>query len=74
MKTVPPGGMAGFSGMTNASKYILQQGMGSVRRTVRKARSKVRSATKRKRSAAKKSSGRKLKFGSPAWRKKYLKK
>lgn len=38
------------------------------------ARRKARKAKPAKRAAAKRRTGRKLKFGSPAWRKKYLKK
>lgn len=64
---VPPGGFAGFSQMTPASKRALTP-MGSMRATGRRKR---KSATKAKRRTGGKAKGRKLKFGSPAWRKKY---
>lgn len=67
---VPPGGAAGWAQMTNASK--LAQAGGRVR-TARKTRSPKRSkrvnGTKVR---ARKKTNRKLKFGSPAWRKKYM--
>jgi len=69
---VPPGGFAGVAQMTPASQRALSPG-GSVRRSRRK-----RTKTKRtKRAGSKrrtKSKGRKPKFGSPAWRKRYMKK
>lgn len=43
-------------------------------RTTPKKRAKARKAAPKKRAKARKATGRKLKFGSPAWRKKYLKK
>lgn len=72
---IPPGGFAGFAQMTPASRLALAdvtRGNGSTRRRARKPR-KARS-TKAKRRSARRSKGRKLKFGSPAWRKKYMKK
>lgn len=66
---VPPGGFAGFSQMTAASRAALSK-FGS-RRTTGKRR-KAR-ASSRKRTSSRKRKGRKLKFGSPAWRKKYMK-
>jgi hypothetical protein len=66
---VPPGGLAGFSQMTAASKARWMQGArgsGGGRRRKRKTKAK---STKRR-----KSGKRKLKFGSPAWRKKYNRK
>jgi hypothetical protein len=66
---VPPGGHAGFMQMTPASKASLfppgRRGT-SARRAKRK-------TTKTRTKRARKSKGkRKLKFGSPAWRKKYM--
>lgn len=69
---VPPGGFAGFSQMTPASRAALgQRSRGPAKRRRRKA-SKVAKASRRGQRRAKKGK-RKLKFGSPAWRKKYLK-
>lgn len=68
---VPPGGFAGFSQMTAASRRALSTGAPRAtgrRKKRRKAKAKAKTARKRK------SSGRKLKFGSPAWRKKYARK
>lgn len=66
---VPPGGFQGYSQMTPASRAAL----GGVRRGTsgrrRKRRTKARKT--RTRSSRKRSGGRKIKFGSPAWRKKY---
>jgi hypothetical protein len=70
MVIVPPGGFAGFSQMTPASKASLFRG-GPARSSGRRRRTK---GTKRKRGVlAKKRGGRKtrMKFGSPAWQKKY---
>lgn len=64
---VPPGGFAGFQQMTPASRQALMpasRGTGTRRR-----RKKAKAVKRGKR--AKASRGRKLKFGSPAWRKKY---
>lgn len=69
---VPPGGFAGFAQQTPANQRAISGGRGraaSGKRRKRKAKAKTRAKSKR---AAKKG-GRKLKFGSPAWRKKYLK-
>lgn len=84
MKVVPPGGIAGFSQMAPASRMALSKGMGATR-TARKTRRRSRGWTdsdvegsqrgrgvKSHARKAKKSSG--LKFGSPAWRKKFMKK
>lgn len=66
---VPPGGMAGFSQMTPASRRALFPGrVGSGPKRRRKTRAK------KARKASSKRKSRKLKFGSPAWRKKYMKK
>lgn len=71
MLIVPPGGFAGFAQMTPASKAALTPGSrtGSSRRR----RSKGTSSRKRKArgSSAKRGGGRKPKFGSPAFHKKY---
>jgi len=68
---VPPGGFAAAAQQTPAAQYAMalptmrrSNGLGRKRRK--------KSATKAKKS--RKRSGRKLKFGSPAWRKKYMKK
>lgn len=69
---IPPGGTAGWAQMTPASKAAQAGGRigGSTRRRGAK-RAKAAKSTKRK---ARKTTNRKLKFGSPAWRKKYMKK
>lgn len=68
--TVPPGGLAGFSQMTPASKRALFPGSsGSGRAPTRRRRSKSPKARTRK--SRKSGGGRKMKFGSPAWQKKY---
>lgn len=64
---VPPGGFVGFSQMTPASRAALsprgmRSGGGKRRR---------RKATKAKRTTRRAKGGRKMKFGSPAWQKKY---
>lgn len=69
---VPPGGQVGYANMTPASRVALtprgSRGSAGVRRKRRKTKAK---RTKR---ASSRKGGRKLKFGSPAWRKKYMKK
>jgi len=84
---VPPGGFAGFSQMTAASRMALNKG-GTRRASTRKRKRRgstdsqvmgsqrgrgVR-AYQRSQKKKKKKGGSKLKFGSPAWRKKYMKK
>lgn len=69
---VPPGGLTGFAQMTAASRRALFPGNGSA--PSRRRRRKKKSAKRAKVARARRSKGRKLKFGSPAWRKKYLKK
>jgi len=67
---VPPGGHAGYSQMTPASKaqwFRPGRSSGGRRKRSRKATAARASGTSRKRSKG----GRKIKFGSPAWRKKY---
>lgn len=67
---VPPGGLAGFAQMTPASKRSLFSGpRGSGRAPTRKRRRKATKARTRK--SRKSGGGRKMKFGSPAWQKKY---
>lgn len=71
---VPPGGLAGFAAMTSASRAALAQGVGRAGRRIglkAKRKSKKRGKGKRAKSATPRKKGRKLKFGSPAWRKKY---
>jgi len=68
---IPPGGIAGFAQMTPASRLALfppGRSNGGTRRRRRSSKKKIR-ASGRKRS--RKSGGRKMKFGSPAWQKKY---
>jgi hypothetical protein len=70
---VPPGGHAGFSQMTPASRWALM-GYGSGRRSSGPKRRRKRAAKasgKRRAKRAKGSRKSKLKFGSPAWQKKY---
>lgn len=73
---VPPGGFAGFSQMTAASRRALMPGRSATRSNGRRSRRSAPRTTRRARSssrpsARRASSGRKLKFGSPAWQKKY---
>lgn len=71
---VPPGGLVGFSQMTPASRAALYPG-GSRSRSSGARRKKRRKTAKRAKSARRtRRTKRKLKFGSPAWRKKYMKK
>ena len=67
---IPPGGFAGFSQMTPASRIALTQGSTRSTGVRRRRRSKRASRSKSARSGRSKS-GRKMKFGSPAWQKKY---
>lgn len=67
---VPPGGFAGFRQMTPASQRALFPGGRSSPRSSKRRKSK-RSKVSRKARTAKRGGGRKLKFGSPAWQKKY---
>lgn len=65
---MPPGGVAGFAQMTPASRIALTRGTrGSAAPRRRRRKSAAASRPRR----ARKSSGRKLKFGTPAWQKKY---
>lgn len=66
---IPPGGYAGFAQMTPASRLALSSSLGSNRGGGRRRRKKK--TAKRAKRAKRASSGRKMKFGSPAWQKKY---
>jgi len=67
---VPPGGFAGFAQMAPASKASLFPS--GVRSTGTRRRRKAKARGKRKaRASGSRTRGRKIKFGSPAWRKKY---
>lgn len=66
---VPPGGFAGFSQMTPASRAALGRVGGTpYKRGRRKRGKKAKGSSTRRRASG---GGRKIKFGSPAWRKKY---
>lgn len=69
---VPPGGLTGFSQMTPASRAALFPGgrSGGAKSTTRRRRSSKRTK-KASGSGKRRTSGRKMKFGSPAWQKKY---
>jgi len=69
---IPPGGFAGFAQMTPASRIALRGAMPSSGNGAR--RTRRRKTTKAKRAKRRTNGGRKLKFGSPAWRKKYMRK
>jgi hypothetical protein len=71
---VPGVGFAGFNQMTPASRVALEKSgnVGATRGTRKRRRAKA--AKPRARKARRAKGGRKLKFGSPAWRKKYNKK
>lgn len=72
---VPPGGFAGFAQMTPASRLALRDVMnGTMTRSSGRRRRKAKKAARTAKRAAGARGGRKLKFGSPAWRKKYMKK
>jgi len=71
MMQIPPGGWAAFSQMTPASRIALGQSTGK-RSGGRRRRRKSKAKASRKTRRARKTSGkRKMKFGSPAWQKKY---
>lgn len=80
MKIVPPGGLAGFSQMTNASKYALTaptqgRAKSSALRMVRATKSRTGKKAKKRYAQNKRiAKGKTLKFGSPAWRKRFMKK
>lgn len=67
--------MSYITGLGQSTPAMRQNYANATRRTGGGKRKKKRAAKPaRKAKRAKKSSGRKLKFGSPAWRKKYMKK
>lgn len=71
---IPPGGAAGFVQMTPASRLALTRGTAGSRSGSGGPRRKRRTAKRARRAAparARKAGGRKLKFGSPAWQRKY---
>lgn len=70
MTIVPPGGFAGFAQMAAASRAALTP-RGSRSGSRRRRRAATRGRAKKTRRAKK---SRKLKFGSAAWRKKYMRK
>jgi hypothetical protein len=74
--TMPGGGIATRAGVmppTSGTPPVSYGGSGGrVVRRKRRASGGSSSRSGRKRSTAKRASGRKLKFGSPAWRKKYM--
>lgn len=68
---VPPGGLAGFSQMAPASRRALfpgQRSRGPSRRTRRKNGKRAKSSNGARSKRSRKS---KMKFGSPAWQRKY---
>lgn len=72
---VPPGGFAGFAQMTPASRLALREAASAgPTRTTRRRRTRKAKAKATRRKSKRAAKGRKLKFGSPAWRKKYMKK
>lgn len=68
--SIPPGGFAGNNQMTWASRLALRSANGT---TSRRRKRKSKKARGRRAKKAKRASGgtRKMKFGSPAWQKKY---
>lgn len=68
---VPPGGFAGYAQMTPASRAAWS-GRGTISSGGRRKKSRSK-RLKRSATSARtpRRSGRKLKFGSPAWQKKY---
>lgn len=75
---VPPGGFAGFAQQTSAGRAALSPMERAVRRSSRRQGVKIsrrsRKSSGRKRTSSRKrksGGGRKMKFGSPAWQKKY---
>lgn len=71
MFRIPPGGFAGYAQMTPASRLALSPALPTRNGSPQRRRRKAKTATARR--AKKRSNGRKLKFGSPAWRKKFMK-
>lgn len=73
MATIPPGGMAAFSQQTIANKLALTKGMKRSGGKRRKKKAVGASGRKRKRAKSNRKKAGKLKFGSPAWQRKYNK-
>jgi hypothetical protein len=71
MIIVPPGGFAGFSQMTPASRQALMPATRSTGARRRKRKATTTKSRKRRGSKAKRGGARRLKFGSKAWRAKY---
>lgn len=70
---VPPGGAAAASQQTIAGKASMGLLRQNTAKRTGKRRAKRAKASGTKKRRAKRSGGGKLKFGSPAWRKKYMK-
>jgi hypothetical protein len=70
---MPMGTQAAAGQTTDATKLLMAQAYGSRGGRRSAAKRKRKSAAKRVVKRAAKRAGRKLKFGSPAWRKKYMK-
>jgi hypothetical protein len=68
---VPPGGFAGFSQQTAAAQRALFPRGASRSRSSGRRRKARKSRGVRASSRRRNGSGRKLKFGSPAWQRKY---
>lgn len=71
---IPPGGMAGFSQMTPASRLALFPPTRSATRSTRRRKAtsgRGSSQRKRARRASTSAKSRKMRFGSPAWQRKY---
>jgi hypothetical protein len=67
---IPPGGMAGFAQMTPASRLALT-GVSAARSPARRRRKSTKKAARASRGRGTRKSNGKMKFGSPAWQKKY---
>lgn len=70
---VPPMGFVGFSQSSQATRNEFGRAAGSRSSAAPRSRRRSKSASKKRvsRRTGKKRSGNKLKFGSPAWQKKY---
>jgi len=71
MAIVPPGGFAGFSQMTAATRARFAQGVGRTRTSSGRRRRRKGSTKKVRARARSRSRKSRMKFGSPAWQKKY---
>jgi hypothetical protein len=67
---LPPGGSAGFAQMTPASRLAFTLPSSRTSGTRKRRKSATKRASSRK-TTSRKTKGRKMKFGSPAWQKKY---